>query len=111
MHPEIYFRTSSSVRLQKKYFEEPNFSFDPDLSLLTFVFDFPSNLFPMKTIAVLTSLSTSSYGEHSSPNKRFTSCFLRDPSFVEPEITSCESKPKPRQQWADEYKHRYLKNR
>ena len=30
--------SSSSVRRQEKHFEEPNFSFDPDLSMLTFEF-------------------------------------------------------------------------
>ena len=30
--------SSSSVRLEEKHFEEPNFSFDPDLSMLTFEF-------------------------------------------------------------------------
>ena len=67
----------------------------------------------MKTIAVLALLSPLVLMASTHPPiKRFTSyVFYEISSFVEPEITSCESKPKPRQQWADEYKHRYLKNR
>ena len=43
------------------------------------------------------------------PIKRFSSYVLYEISrLVEPNITSCESKPKPRQKWADEYKYHYL---
>ena len=46
------------------------------------------------------------------PIKKFSSYILYEiSSLVEPNITSCESKPKPRQEWADEYKFRYLRSR
>ena len=46
------------------------------------------------------------------PIKKFSSYILYEiSSLVEPNITSCDSKPKPRQEWADEYKFRYLRAR
>tara|TARA_B100000674_G_scaffold74153_1_gene51318 strand:+ start:1831 stop:2031 length:201 start_codon:yes stop_codon:yes gene_type:complete len=43
------------------------------------------------------------------PIKKFSSYILYEiSSLVEPNITSCESRPKPRQKWAEEYKFRYL---
>jgi len=44
------------------------------------------------------------------PVKKFSSYVLYEiSSFVEPNITSCESVPKPRHEWVDEYKYRYLR--